>query len=222
MTIDDTSAQYADQFGSPSFVTYRNQRAQRYVSSLPVEPDGYYFESGFGGILSKLLSILPEAEPGELGQPDGWGTFRNENKKSIYLYCPHSPGEKKPKVKIVNQSDDADKCTPYTCAAYDAAMSLAKFGLIGGPAEFKAYPHAISIHDQAFYRSQPFRKSTALQRTLYERDVIPIQTYTPPRHLEMGPMEDFETVSSFVLECEGSYGDLGLPEHEHPHLGDSW
>jgi hypothetical protein len=222
VTVDDTSDQYAEQFGSPSFVTFRNEQAQRYVSQLPIKPDGYYFESGFGGILSKLLSILPEAEPGALGQPDSWGTLRNKSKKSIYLYGTHEPGEKKPKIKLINCAGDSDKSTPYTCAAYDTAMTLAKFGLIGGPTEFKAYPHAISLYDRSFYRSQPFRKSTTFQQILFEEDVIPTKTHTPPRHLEVSPLNDFDTIRSFVLECESTYSDIDLPEHEHPRLSDPW
>lgn len=222
VTIDDTSSRYADRFGSPSFVTFRNKQAQRYVSRLPIKPDGYYFESGFGGILAKLIEMLPEVKAGELGQPDGWGVFRNQNKKALYVYGPHEPGKTKSKIKIVNYAADADKVTPYTCAAYDTAMSVSKFGLIGGPAEFMAYPHAVSLHNDSFYPSRPFRKSTTLQRILFEQDIIPIRTYTPPRHLEVGPQDEFDTIRSFVMECKSSHADLGLPEHEQPLPNDGW
>lgn len=222
VTIDDTSSRYADQFGSPSFVTFRNKLAKKYINHLPVKPDGYYFESRFGGILSKLIGMFPQLKAGELGRPDKWGLLRSETGESLYVYGPNEPGERKPKIKIIDRSEDTNKATPYTCSAYDTAMSLSKFGLIGGPAEFIAYPHAISLHNNSFYRSQPFRKSTLFQRILFEQDIVPIKTYTPPRHLEVGPSEGFDTIRSFVMECKHSYADLGIPEHEHLLPNDEW
>ena len=151
-------------------------------------PDGYYFESGFGSLLWKLFEMLPEIETdGELGQPDAWGLFHNPSKNATYLYGEHERGESKPDLKIVDNADDASKVTPYTCAAYDTAMSFSKFGLIGGPAEFKPYPHAISLHDASFYRSRPFRDSQLFQQILVDHDIVPIDTANPPDTSKSAP-----------------------------------
>lgn len=215
VTIDDTSMAFKGDFGSPAFVAARNDYAQEYVDRLPVTPDGYYFESGFGSLLWKLFEMLPEIETdGELGQPDAWGLFHNPSKNATYLYGEHERGESKPDLKIVDNADDASKVTPYTCAAYDTAMSLSKFGLIGGPAEFKPYPHAISLHDASFYRSRPFRDSQLFQQILVDHDIVPIDTANPPRHLEVGPQDPFARIRSFVEDTVSA--DFGLPDHRRP------
>ncbi len=196
VVVDDTDVRYDGEFGTAAFDERKRALAQGYVDDLPVEPDGTFFESQFGDILRRLTTDLPRIDNGDMGRPGTWGVRETTDK--AYIYGTHVDGQGKPKMKLADDSADADKAAPFTCEAYDAAMALAKTGVAEGPAGFPAREQALTIHDQDFIMSEPHVASHTLQRVLHANGVIDAETYRPPRHLEVGPNTSFDALRTYL------------------------
>lgn len=198
VVVDDTSAAFEGRFGTDAFERFRTELAEQYVERLPIPVDEYVFESEFGPAVRRLLSQCPTVDAGELGEPNAWGLLHTDDDRTAYLYGEHAVGESKPKAKVIDRTPESAKVTPYTCAAYDAAITLTKRGVFDPIDCLPQATHTITCYDDEFVGSWPYRDSHLIQRVVANHDIIPAVTSVDANHLEVTPSHDAARVADFL------------------------
>ena len=196
VVVDDTERIFESAFGTNQFTENKIAITEQYVESLPIEIDGYVFETEFTPVLDRLQAWLPTIDSDELGDPDTWGVDTGESHQQAYLYGQNKRDTAKPKATLKDTRPESEKVEPYTCQAYDAAMSLVKTGICDIDGVFESLPrhsHAITLYNQRFIDSTPHQKSKVIQRI--------IQNHTdgePIPHFESTHNPDIDACLSFL------------------------
>jgi hypothetical protein len=196
VVVDDTERAYESAFGTEAFETQKTAVAERYVSALPVRVDGFAFESDFDAALAQLRERLPRLAPSDLGDPNAWGVCTDTAEEVATIYGEHERDSPKQKVTFEDRRPRAFKTTPYTCQAYDAAITLVKTGHldpVGGLESVLPATHVITLYNRDFYGSEPHRQSTAIQEIVRNHTDV-----DGAAHLETIHEPDLEQCRSFL------------------------
>lgn len=194
--VDDTERIFESAFDTDQFTENKIALTEQYVESLPIEVDGYAFETEFTPVLERLQAWLPTIDSDELGDPEAWGVDTEGSQHRAYLYGQNERDTPKPKATLKDTRPETGKAVPYTCQAYDAAMSLVKTGMCDLDAVFESLPrhsYAITLYNQRFVDSTPHQESKVIQRIIQNHaDGEPIP------HFETTHYPDVDTCLSFL------------------------
>lgn len=173
--VDDTSKSDEWEADTLSFKSFRRQWTITYLGGF--EPDFVFFESDFTPIADELLDDVPVLTEDQLNDGDSWGILPNGER--IKLYGPQVDGHRE-SATVIDERTESLKRTRYTCAMYDVAILLAKFGIEPFASPINPVPDtAITIHPEGYVGSAAHNRSRRIQNILqrlgYLRDVEHIE-----------------------------------------------
>lgn len=204
IVVDDTGTDLTEMAYTDADIA---DAVDAYIADTGIDPDITAVESAFGDTVDALLDEIPQIDdPGALGKTDTWGCYTQDEK--TYVYGSNDPGTSKPKVKLVDTTTASRKRFPYTCQAYDTAITLEKLGITDHVDALLGSDAAITFHapygnGSSFDGSPPQQASHQFQNILSETDIIPYDPDESSGHVELdladtSPKTAYETVSELA------------------------
>lgn len=162
MTIIDDTTNDSLIARTDSFERKRDALTEEYIEMLPITPDIVCYESDFTSCIERMLNLIPRVSNEDLTTDLSIGLY--ENRKGTYIYS--SNGDELHRARVKDTESNASKVTGYTCGAYDAAITLAKLGVIDAPKAGMTGEVAITFHEERYLGSTPFERSRDIRAAL--------------------------------------------------------
>lgn len=169
IVIDDITKSDRWVRDTASFEAQRERLTQKYLTGF--DPDFTFYESEFTPVIDDFLEFIPMITEDDLTDPDAWGLRLEGNTGT--LYGVRLDGERE-KATIIRKGPDSNKTTRYTCAMYDTAILLSKFGIsrVATPIEPPA-DLAVTVHREGYIGSEPHARSKRIQTILRKVGYLP-------------------------------------------------